>query len=1348
MVYLITYITRLPELIHSAWLGLSVLKVFQSSNAHLSEWFASFLLLIVTLLALAFLSDKTKRKFESGLKYSSFEPVEKQYKLLLLFIGIVLPIMEIIYEVFHVRSYSLLKVNIIVGLALCTLYFLSLRTRFISNNINTVFIICFIGYYNFILSNLIVKPFEMVSFVSLIIAYFLSYFIFRNIIHYATFALFAFTNIGLFFFNNDLPDNYAIILFNSYLVTTAIHLARHFSFMENRDKFSFANQIVNKGNSLSIATNRKGEVSFCSEQITEILGYSVNDVLGMGFWKLTEDPEFIGEKYHDNYIDNRTYVRKLKCSDGTYKYIQWKDRKFSDDLVIGMGQDITEQYILQNQYKNLIESTNDIIYETDAHGNYTFINKHSEKITGYTLDEMYKMRFMDFIREDYRDKVYRFYSSNDANLKEFKTLVFPILTKSGETVWLSQNVTVNRINSKITGYSAIARDITLVRKLENESRKRDKKKSRYGETLKNVIAGNRLNEMSFSEFTNEILQIISKAVDVNRVSIWLYKKDHIICQKMYVRNQDAYFSDQILYKADFPNYFRAIENENQIVAENVYISPDTVEFCSNYFPENNIRSMLDTPVYYNGQLEGIICLESDTKVKEWDTEDINFMRSIADFIAITTETNQRLEAERNLEYKSKLLAALSNITNNFLVNNQIDFTLDETLSIIGKAAHVDRVHFFISDPKAKTISLQSEWVNEGIQSQLNNASLFGYAQADFKELFDILLQNKEYAFVVELLEDSKAKTSLMERGIKSVLRIPVFVKNELYGFLGFDDCKTERIWNNDEITILKTLAGNIATLIEKKINEQLIYDTEEKFRLIAKNIPGTVYLSLYDDDSTKVYINDEIEKLTGYPKEVFLNNEMSFLSLIHPEDLENVLQEQIKHLDAKKGFHSTYRIQRKDGTYIWIEEYGDVILKEDKIEFIGGVYFDITEKKEAEIAVKAKELAEAANKAKSEFLANMSHEIRTPLNGIVGFTDLLINNTELQDIQKTYMNTISQSAKSLMEIVNDILDFSKIESGKFELEIRQTNLSELTQEIFDLFTYSASQKSIELELAICANAPQWIWVDPLRLKQVIINLMSNAVKFTDSGTVTLKIECLETHKNVHKLLFSVKDTGLGIDKKHQKIIFDAFSQGDSSTTRKYGGTGLGLTITNSILNLAKSKLQLRSDLGKGSEFFFEIKVKGKDVYGTATAVKSKNQTKPQEPKQALPELNDLKNYKILVVEDNKINMLLAKTLLKQIIPNVSVFEAENGKIAVEQFDAIQPDIILMDVQMPVKNGYETSREIRNKPKGAHVPIIALTAGIVSGEKEKCLEAGMNDYVSKPIIKEILQTILLKWINHI
>ncbi|WP_165830430.1 PAS domain S-box protein [Flavobacterium aquariorum] len=1120
-----------------------------------------------------------------------------------------------------------------------------------------------------------------------------------------------------------------------------INHIRHVSITKIQEKFNFTNEIVNKGNSLTIATNKKGEVTFCSDTIISILGYTPGEVMGMGFWKLTEDPEFIGINYHTNFVDNRLYVRKLKCKNGEYKFIQWIDKQFSEDSIIGIGQDITNEIKIRNQYENLIQTAVDIIFEADYKGKFTFINDYAIKILGYSKEEFLDKNFSSIIRKDYVTNTMSFYQ-NILDIEEnFTTLEFPIIKKDGSELWISQNVFIRRNSfGEIDGYSGIARDITLLRNIENEKSKRQYKIEKYSKTLKDIAVSNHSNNGNFDQTITRILQITSLTLGVNRSSYWIYDKDKIICNKLFESQTNILENEIRFYRHENLGYFQKIESKLQVVQSDIGSYATNNKIKSTYVYSNNIFSTLDTPVFIDGELKGILSYESTGEIRNWDNEDINFAKSISDLIVIALASQMRLEIERKLAYKSELLLVINKNTNQFLLQKSTSKLIMGIINELGKITLSERISYFKKDSKTHLFDQKCMWTNELQDFDTVHPKLQNLSFSEFDNNIKDLSPQQFFESIKDKIQNERIKLFLKNLNPDSMLLFPVFIKNEFDGFFVFDDSSKERIWSNDEISILHLLVKNISSSIERNINEAIIEESEERFRLLANNIPGTVFLSNYDEKYTKIYLNDEIEKLTGYPKSDFLENKIYFIDLILSQDLENVLLKNKIALEEKKPLHVIYRIIHKNGSIVWVEEFGDSIIKNGEIAFMEGILIDITEKKKNESIVKEKELAEAANKAKSEFLANMSHEIRTPLNGIIGYTDLLMN-SKLENTQKQYMSTINQSANILLEVVNDILDFSKIESGKLELNIEKYCIDDIILQIKELINYQAHSKNLEINYIIEENVPKYIWVDYIRLKQVLINLLTNAVKFTHKGKIDLTISALEIQKNQTALRFSVKDTGIGIRKNNQKIIFQAFSQEDSSTTKKFGGTGLGLTISNQLLGLMNSKLQINSQFNIGSTFFFDIKLKSSNKSKQKKAIDkekniSENRTLTLENEEP----------KILIVEDNKINMLLTKTLVKQIIPKCKIYESVDGEKALLKALEVVPDIVLMDIQMPLVNGYEATKKIREIEQFKDTIIIALTAGTVMGEKEKCIEAGMNDYVPKPIVKKTLEDILEKWLK--
>lgn len=380
--------------------------------------------------------------------------------------------------------------------------------------------------------------------------------------------------------------------------------------------------------------------------------------------------------------------------------------------------------------------------------------------------------------------------------------------------------------------------------------------------------------------------------------------------------------------------------------------------------------------------------------------------------------------------------------------------------------------------------------------------------------------------------------------------------------------------------------------------------------------------------------------------------------------------------------------------------------------------------------------AEAANRAKSEFLANISHELRTPMNGIIGLMELMCD-MKLTDEQKELATSVLGSGQGLLALLNDLLDISKIEAGELHLEIIHTDLHKLVQDVSNLFTTTASQKGISLDVRLSPDIPQYINCDPNRIKQILINLIGNAIKFTDKGSVTVEIKKRLERGDEH-MQICVKDTGIGIPKDKHELIFAKFIQADVSTSRRFGGTGLGLSITKELVEMMHGRIWLDSIVNEGTSFYVSL-----PLVVSKEDMASKNLN--GEGVSDVEQQTKFDSLSVLVVDDHPVNLLFMRKALQKLgLPNID--EAVSGLDSLGLVERKKYDLIFMDCQMPEMDGFETARQIRQleNSKNKNTPIVAVTADAMKGAREKCLDSGMNDYVSKPIELEKLKSILLDW----
>ncbi len=536
---------------------------------------------------------------------------------------------------------------------------------------------------------------------------------------------------------------------------------------------------------------------------------------------------------------------------------------------------------------------------------------------------------------------------------------------------------------------------------------------------------------------------------------------------------------------------------------------------------------------------------------------------------------------------------------------------------------------------------------------------------------------------------------------------------------------------DDQGQIFQTI-GILQDVTEILQMQETLRQSEAKLRLATKTA-GLGYWHLDKIAEEYLDVSEELANIFGYTREEYLER-FRYLEndreLIHSEDRAAV----VEAYNSETSESIDYRILRRDGSIGHVREICNHFDNEsgNALEAIGTIQ-DITELKEAKLE------AESSNLAKSHFLANMSHEIRTPMNAIIGMSHLALQ-TNLNTKQKNYISKVYHSAESLLGILNDILDFSKIEADKLEMETVGFHLEEVINNMINLVKFKVDEREIQVSTEIENNVPKTLVGDPLRLGQILINLASNAIKFSKTGgTIYLKVSLESESETDAVLFFSIQDNGIGMSRNQTEKLFKPFSQGDSSTTREYGGTGLGLIITKKIVQMMGGDISVISEPDFGSTFSFNVRLKKQqadDFSAMPPGLKTEVDVDVA--------IERLRGARVLLVEDNEINQELMIDLLGD--SGISVITACNGKEALDLLNREALDVVLMDCQMPVMDGYEATREIRKQEKFNHLPIIAMTANAMKGDREKVLSVGMNDHIPKPINLEAVFITLDKWVN--
>ncbi|HSI70912.1 MAG TPA: PAS domain S-box protein, partial [Gillisia sp.] len=667
-----------------------------------------------------------------------------------------------------------------------------------------------------------------------------------------------------------------------------------------------------------------------------------------------------------------------------------------------------------------------------------------------------------------------------------------------------------------------------------------------------------------------------------------------------------------------------------------------------------------------------------------------------------TDITERKEAEERQTFLLKLNDALRPLAN----PEEIQF---KAMQYLGKHLEVNRAYYAEAQEDEDTLIAKKGYL-DGV-----NAAPFESKLSDFDKSIRGRLKNGENLIINNIFEDlelnEERKNLLETTPVQAVIGVPLVKNKKLLAVVGIHST-TARIWTPEEISLVEEVGDNIWAAVERARAENALRLSQERLQKVLTI--ETVGVLFFNDQSIFLDANDAFLSMIGYTRTEFEKGKLRSEDVTLPEWMPRTREafSQIK----EHGLFSPYEKEliRPDGTKWWGLFAGKRLNEKECVEFV----VDITEAKKTEEAlINARDQAEAATKAKENFVSTMSHEIRTPLNAVIGLTNLLQDQNPRED-QKENLDSLSFSAKNLLTLINDILDFSKLEAGKGEIEQNAFDLSGLIKSLQQLYEPQARNNWTKLHLHLDDNIPQVIVTDQLKLSQILHNLVSNAVKFTSNGNIDLTVSVNRRQEEIVWLDFVVEDNGIGISEKKIDFIFEKFSQAESSTVRQYGGTGLGLTITKLLLELLGSEIKVESQEGKGSKFYFSLPV---NIGSTAIEEPVKDAREEQKI--------DLGDINLLVVEDVEIN----RNILRQFFKNwwnLQPDEAVNGREAVKMARKKKYDIILMDIRMPIMDGYEATALIKELEGYKNVPILALTAD-KNQEERNAHNLKFNDLLTKP-----------------
>ncbi|GMU95049.1 MAG: hypothetical protein AMXMBFR50_05660 [Ignavibacterium album] len=1087
-----------------------------------------------------------------------------------------------------------------------------------------------------------------------------------------------------------------------------------------------------------------------SNHRAELLGYNASEIPGNfeGILQLIHDEDKhkllnVLSDYKSGKISEHNLEYRIKHKNGEYRVNKNIGKlKLSPDnkpkKINGIVIDITEYRKTElslketeSKFKLITENSIDEIWVRDLNLNLIYCSPSSVKVHGYTPDELKDISLKTILTPEsfyYVNHILKeeldFENNHNSDPTRSRTVLIKERHKNGNIIWTENQVSFIRDeNNKPKAIIGVTRDVTQKIKSDQirEAVYRISEATHTSENLDNLF--------------KEIHQIISTIMPAKNFYIALYDKNSNLISF-------PYFVDEV--DEPFPPSppGRGLTEYVLRTGEPLFASPEVFQDLVNKGEVELVGvdsfDWLGVPLKIKGNTIGVLVVQSYNKNERYTLEDLEHLVFVADQVAMAIE-RKRTESEK--QRLNELLSAVAKAQSHLLTKKDLYFSVQLALTEIGKAVEADRVYIFENHYDSATekvlMSQRYEWCSEKSIPQIDNPELINLPYEPlFTRWYEELSRGGN---IVGLIKDfpEDEKPILESQQIKSILVVPIFVSGRFWGFIGFDDCHSDRIWTESEISVLSAIASSIGGVFQRKAVEDALKKSEEKYRnFIEKSMEGIYLLQFRKPIDITLPVNKQIELFYEYGYIAEANDAMANMyGLSSSKELIGKSIEEIhggrnkeENIASFKSFiMNEYKIEnsetieiRVDGSQIYVLNNVVGLIENNKLIANWGTQIDITERKRAEEAIiKAKEKAEEASRLKSNFLSNMSHELRTPLIGILGYSEIMMN--ELANSGYGEMaSTIYQSGSRLLETLNMILTLSKVESEKVNLNLTDVVLTELVDEVRILFDSVAKKKNIELK-SIYPKEKLSIKSDPKILREILNNLVNNAVKYTEKGSVLIEVKRNEL---TGEIMVRVKDTGIGIPKDKLDIIFEEFRQASEGLDRNFEGTGLGLSITKKFVQLLGGKIFVESQVGIGS--MFTVVLPYNPPSKSAVELKTKNDSTNRE--QILSRTPKERKY-LLIVENDRINAAVIEAYVKK---DYDVDVVGRGEDAVKKATERQYDAILMDINLGSGiNGIEATQQIRKIKGYEKTPIVAVTAFALKGDKEEFLAKGCSHYISKP-----------------